>query len=129
MAFSPRLGMSDSIIMSGATVALTIGLYTGVVGPVSVAHATEANDGNLQASKKKAGITALVGISGIALIARDPNIVILGGATVIAMELMYRHAISSHPETGQIVSPAPSAYQPAENVVPLNAQGPAVSYG
>jgi hypothetical protein len=127
--FKPRLSGENSIIMSGATVALTIGLYTGVVGPVSMAHATEANDGSLMSAKKKAGFAALAGISAVALIARDPNIVILGGATVIALELMYRHSISAHPETGQLVHPAPQQYQPAENVVPLNAQGPAVAYG
>jgi hypothetical protein len=125
----PLLKQENSIIMSGAVVALTVGLYTGVVGPVSVAHATEANSGNLEASKKKAGFTALAGISAIALLAKDPNIVILGGATIIAMELMYRHAIMAHPDTGQIVPPAQAAYQPAQNVVPITQQGQAVSYG
>jgi hypothetical protein len=127
--FKPRLSGDNSIIMSGATVALTVALYNGVVGPVSMAHATDANDGALSASKKKAGFAAFAVVSGLALIGRDPNIVILGGATIIAMELMYRHAISSHPETGQLVAPPVTQYQPAENVVPLNAQGPAVSYG
>jgi hypothetical protein len=125
----PLLKQENSIIMSGAVVALTIGLYTGVVGPVSVAHQTEANNGNLEASKKKAGFAALAGVSAIALLAKDPNIVILGGATIVAMELMYRHAIMSHPDTGQIVPPAQAAYQPAQNVVPITQQGQAVSYG
>jgi hypothetical protein len=129
MAFKPRLNGENSIIMSGAVVALTIGLYTGVVGPVSVVGATGANDGNMQSAKKKAGFGALVGVSAIAVLAHDPNVVILGGATIIAMELMYRHAIMQHPDTGQIVPPAPGAYQPSENVVPMSAQGPAVSYG
>jgi hypothetical protein len=128
-SFAPRLKTENSIIMSGAVVALTIGLYTGVCGPVSVAQKTPPNDGSLMASKKKAGLTALAGVGAIALIARDPNIVILGGATIIAMELMYRHAISADPDSGQIVAPGPQAYQPAQNVVPLAAQGPAVSYG
>lgn len=130
--FKPRLSVENSIIMSGATVALTIGLYTGTIGPVSVAHATETGGpeaGALEASKKKAGLAALAGMSAIALIAKDPNIVILGGATIIAMELMYRHAILSHPETGNIVPPTPAAYQPAANVVPIASQGPATAYG
>lgn len=129
MAFKPRLNGENSIIMSGAVVALTIGLYTGVVGPVSMCADTDANDGNLLSAKKKAGYTAAVGVAGIAVLAHDPHVVILGGATIIAMELMYRHAILVHPQTGQIVPPAPSAYQPSENVVPMSAQGPAVSYG
>jgi hypothetical protein len=129
MDLKPRLSVDNSIVMSGATVALTIGLYNGIIGPASVAQATDANDGSLMSSKRKAGVTAIVGISAIALLARDPNIVILGGATVIAMELIYRHSISAHPETGQIVPPAPTQYQPAENVVPISSQGSAVSYG
>lgn len=129
MAIKSILKPEGSLVLGGATVALTVGLYTGLVGPMSMAHQTDANSGNLSAARKKAGYTALVGIAAIGLLSKDANIVILGGATIIAMELGYRHAIMAHPETGAIVPPAPTTYQPAENVVPINQQGSNVAYG
>lgn len=118
-----------SITMGAATVGIVFGIYQLDVGPVSVAQNTPAHDVSLRASRKKAGWTSLVAVAGIALIARDPNIVILGGATIIAMEAHYRHAIMADHETGQIVPPADAMYQPAENVVPISQQGSNVSYG
>jgi hypothetical protein len=126
MAFSikPRLSGENSIIASLATVALVVGIYSMKVGPVSDVHATEANDGNMAASVKKAGWESVVAVAGVTLLARDPNVAILGGAAIIAEELLYRHALMAHPQTGQITV-APQAYQPTggSNVVPLTAAG------
>ena len=114
----------EGSIMAGVAVgALVAGIYNLEVGPVSAAGASEANHPILDSSKKKAGYLSLVLVSGVALLAKDPNILILGGAVIIGMELSYRHAIMQNPQTGQIVKPGPAAYQPAENVVPLQAQG------
>jgi hypothetical protein len=45
------------------------------------------------------------------------------------MEAHYRHAIMADHESGQLVAPADSAFQPAQNVVPITQQGSSVSYG
>lgn len=129
MAFKSLLSPEGSLVMGAATIGVVYGIYQLDVGPVSVAQATPAYDVSLSASRKKAGYTSLIAVAGIALMARDPNIVILGGATIIAMEAHYRHAIMAHHETGQIMPPAEQAYQPAENVVPITQQGSNVSYG
>lgn len=114
----------EGSIMAGlAVVALVIGNYQLQVGPVSAAGASEANHPILETSRKKAGYSSLVMVAGVALLARDPNIVILGGATIMGMEMSYRHAIMQNPQTGQIVSPGPASYANAENVVPLSSQG------
>lgn len=107
----PILKPEGSIVAGIAVMALVGGLYIGQVGPVSDAHATDANDGNLSAAVKKTGWEALAAVSAVTLLARDPNILILGGATVIAMELAYRHAIMT--QDGHIVMPAGSSYVPA----------------
>lgn len=129
MALTSRLKIDGSILGGLTVVGLVIADYNIQAGSVAVAHATPANDGSLQASRKKAGYSAFVLVGAIGLVTRDLNIVILGGGAIVAMELSYRHAILTHPETGQIVPPAPQAYQPAENVVPISQQGPDVSYG
>jgi hypothetical protein len=56
------------------------------------------------------------------VLARDPNIVILGGAAIIAMELHYRHAIMAHPDTGQMIRRPPATSRTAQNVIPLDYQ-------
>lgn len=114
MAFSitPRLSGENSIITALAAAALVVGVYNAKIGPVSDAHATSANDPNLLASVKKAGWQALGLVAALTLLAQDPNILIMGGATVIAEELSYRHAIMASPDTGMITV-TPASYLPA----------------
>src|SRR5256885_10239341 len=122
MAIKPLVSIEGSLMLGAATVGLVYGIYQLDVGPVSVAQATPVHDpmsNALKASRKKAGYTALIAVAGVALMARDPHIVMLGGATIIAMEAHYRHAIMADHETGKLVAPSPSAYGQAENVVPI----------
>lgn len=98
----PRLKAENSIIASLGVAGLVIGVYQGMVGPVSDVHATGANDINFQASVRKAGWASLVAVSAVGLLARDPNIIILGGIAIIVEEVMYRHALFTNPATGQI---------------------------
>jgi hypothetical protein len=110
--FSPRISGDNSIITSLATVAVVVAIYQAKIGPVSDVHATAPNDGNIAASIHKAGWESLGVIAAISLLAGDLNIVILGGAAVIAEELSYRHANMTNPGTGQIAV-TPQAYAPA----------------
>lgn len=110
--FKPRLSGDNSIIASLAAVAIVVGIYQAKIGPVSDVHATDANDGNVAASIRKAGWEALATVAAVGLLAGDLHIVILGGAAVIAEELSYRHANMTNPSTGKIQL-TPQAYQPA----------------
>jgi hypothetical protein len=132
MALKPLVGIEGSLTLGAATIGLVYGIYQLDCGSVASVQATPVGGNesrSLSASRKKAGWTSLVVVAGISLLARDPHIVMLGGATIIAMEAHYRHAIMADHETGQLVAPPASAYQPAENVVPIAQQGTSVSYG
>jgi hypothetical protein len=122
MDLKPRLSGENSIIASLATVALVVGVYQANVGPVSDVHATDAGDINITAAVRKAGWSALVATAAVALLARDPNIIILGAAAIVVEELCYRHALMTNPATGQI-SVTPAAYQPAGGAGTLYAIG------
>lgn len=111
-SFTPRLSGENSIIASLATVGLVAGIYNGIVGPVTDVHATDAGDINMMYGIRKAGWAAIAAVSAIALLARDPNIVILGGAAIIVEEICYRHAHMANPMTGAL-DITPAAYQPA----------------
>jgi hypothetical protein len=114
----------EGSLMLGAAVAIGIfSLYQLDVGPVAAGagHRPQPPDPG-SSSRKKAGYTSLVLVAGLAVLAKDPNIVILGGAAIIAMEAHYRHAIMAHPDTGQMIPPTAGDFQDAQNVIPLDYQ-------
>lgn len=114
MAFSlpkPRLSGENSIIMAAAAAGLVIAIFTAKVGPVSDLHATGARDGNMGSAIKKAEWSAIGVVAALTLLAADPNIMIVGGGTVIIEQLNYRHAWMTN-ETGQL-QVTPDSYAPA----------------
>lgn len=122
MAFKSVMKQDGSLILGATVAGVVFALYQLNLGQVSMAAATDANHPLLETSRKKAGYTSLVVVGGLALLAKDPNMVILGGAAIIAMELHYRQAIMAHPDTGKMVLPTPTSYQPAQDVVPAGLQ-------
>lgn len=125
--FNKSVLKPEGSIVSGIAVAGSVyAIYSMNVGTVVQAHASDANHGSLESSRKKAGYTSFVFVAAITLITRDANVGILGFGSIVAMETLYRHAIMVEPTTGQMQSPAETTYQPAENVVPLQNQGYAV---
>jgi hypothetical protein len=124
MAWKSILKPENSVVAGVATVGIVYGIYQLNLGNTATVQATDANHPVLEASRKKAGFSALVLVAALTLITRDANVGILGGGTIIAMELTYRHGIMAHPETGKMVNPNPeTSYAPAENVIPMYAQG------
>ena len=120
--FKSVLKPEGSLLLGMTTAGIVYAIYQLDLGPVSSATATDANHPVLESSRKKAGYTSLIMVGGLALLARDPNMVILGGAAIIAMEAHYRHAIMASPETGRMIPPGPASYQPAQNVIPIDLQ-------
>lgn len=113
----------NSIVAGIATAGLVFAIYQMDLGPVSAVQMTDANHPALETSRKKAGYTSFIAVAGITLIARDTNIGVLGFLSIIAMEAHYRHAVMADAVTGIMQPPSPDKYVPAENVIPLPAQG------
>jgi hypothetical protein len=112
-----------SIGVALATVGAVYGVYSLNIGSVAQAQASDANHPVLEASRKKAGYTALALVGGLFLITRDANVATLGGFTIIAMELSARHAIMADPKSGVMQNPSPaSAFESAVSV-PAAQQG------
>lgn len=127
MNLKPRLSGENSIITALAVAVFVVGVYNYSLGPIADMHASPANDPNMLASIKKAGVKALVIVGAVALLAQDPNIVILGGAAIIGEELTCRHAIMASPDTGMITV-TPNSYVPAGGGGPAQ-QAPAAAPG
>jgi hypothetical protein len=112
MKFKSILRPENSALAGVAVAGSVWAIYNMNVGPVSQAHASDANHPANESSRKKAGYTAFIFVSGLTLITRDSNVGLLGFASIVAMEFNYRHAIMAHPVTGQMVPPAGSDYVP-----------------
>lgn len=108
--FKSILKPSESTMASAATVGFVIAVYQMNLGTGAQVHATDANHPVLESSRKKAGYTALAGVAALTLLTKDVNIGILGGGTIIAMELTNRHAIMANPITGKMESPGHDVY-------------------
>lgn len=108
--FKSILKPSESTMASAATVGFVIAVYQMNLGTGAQVHATDANHPVLESSRKKAGYTALAGVAALTLLTKDVNIGILGGGTIIAMELTNRHAIMANPITGKMEAPGSQIY-------------------
>lgn len=113
VAFKSYLKPENSIIAGVAVMGAVFATYQLNVGTIAAVHMTDANHPAVETSRKKAGYTAFIMVAGIGLISRDANIIILGSATIIAMELQYRHAIMAHPQSGIMQPPTSAVYEPA----------------
>jgi len=124
VTFKSILKPEASVVAGLATIGAVFGVYQLNLGSVAQVTATDSNHPVLASSRRKAGYTALILVSALTLITRDANVGILGGGTIIAMELSYRHGIMSNPQSMQMQNPNPqTAYEPAENVIAFNFQG------
>lgn len=125
MAWRSILKPENSVIAGVAVMGSVYALYNLNIGTSAQAAATDANHPVLESSRKKAGYESFLLVAGLGLITKDANIIILGSATIIAMELTYRHSIMAHPSSGVMQPPGQSVYEPAQNVYPMTAQADA----
>jgi hypothetical protein len=120
MDIRPILKPEDSVVAGIATIAVVYALYSTHVGTATEVGMSPANTGQIDGNIKTCGLTAVAAVSGISLIARDPNIFILGMAAVVVLHAHYRHQAATNPESGMLENPGPAAYQPAENTTPAS---------
>lgn len=120
MAWKSMLKPEGSIVAGVAVMGAVYATYQMNMGSLSQAQASDSNHPVLESSRKKAGYTSLILVAGIGLVAKDANIIILGSATIVALELMARHSIMSDPQTGVMQPPTSATYEPAQNVYQMD---------
>ena len=125
--FSKSILKPEGSVVSGVAVAGSVyAIYAMNVGTIAKAHASDANHMSLESSRKKAGYTSFILVSVVALLTRDTNVGMLGYGSIVAMEVITRHAIMADPTSGVMQPPAETTYVQAENVTPIVNQGYAV---
>jgi hypothetical protein len=104
MAFTSILKPDGSIAIGIATGIMVYTIYDRALPDAATMHATDANDANIEAGRKKATYTAAGVLSAITLLTKDVNVFILGGVVLFALDFHARHANASNPVTQQLVS-------------------------
>lgn len=122
--FKSMLTPEGSIVAGLAVAGLVVAVYEHQLGSVASVHNTDAAHPATKSAVRTAGWESLGLVAAVALLARDPNIMILGAAVIIAEDVRYKHAIMASPDTGMLqVSPASYAsasQQAGAQVVPFS---------
>jgi hypothetical protein len=109
-----------SLALGVATAGMVYGVYSFSLPNTATMHATQAQDNNIEAARKKAAWTSTAVVSMVSLLTKDKTILVLGGVVLIALDWHARHANAVDPTTGQLVDD--NGYQPAQNTVPVTQQ-------
>ena len=102
MAIKSILSPDGSIVGGIATGVLVYAIYDRSLPDAATMGATPSNDPNIESGRKKAVWTSAAVLAGVTLLTRDPNVFILGGAILVALDLHARHGNAANPDTGKI---------------------------
>lgn len=101
-----------SLTVALATAAVVWGVYNSHMPMVADTRAAAPGNAAVEGTRKTATWTAAGIVGAISLIAKDPNIFILGGAMVVVLDWTHRHANAVTPGTNKVMVPptASSSY-------------------
>lgn len=103
------LKQEDALITGLATAAVVYAVYQTHLPTVAGARASQAGNKHLAASRKTATIIAAGVVAGISLLAKSPTIFLIGGGTLILLDISHRLANATDNVSGQIPTTAPDA--------------------
>jgi hypothetical protein len=107
MALKPEISLG----LAAATAALVWGIFQSHM-PVTADVRANQSSAAVESMRKVATVEGIVVVSGISLLAKDPNIFIVGGAMVAIESWVRLHASQVNPSTNKVnppSTPGPSA--------------------
>lgn len=99
------LAPESSVIAGVATAGLVYSIFQALGPGVADKRVSDPMDPELDATERTATWTAAGAVAAISLLAKDPTIFAIGGASVVALAWMHRHANAYDPRAGRVVSP------------------------
>lgn len=100
------LGTSEASVSVGlGTAALVAGVYSMSLPKLADVRNVEQRNTDIQKSERTAAWLAAGLVTGIALITSDPTVFVIGGAAMVAITWLYRHADQVNPISGTAVPP------------------------
>lgn len=99
MALKPEM----SIMVGLATATMVYAVHQNATPTIADIRVGEPMDPDIESSERGASWASAALVSGVSLIAKDPTIFIIGGAAVILMAWMERHANMVDPQVSKAV--------------------------
>lgn len=96
------LKQEDALITGLATAAVVWAVYQTHLPTVAGARASGLDNMHLSASRKSASIIAIGVVGAISLLSRSPTVFIIGGGTVVAIDVAHRLANATDHNSGKI---------------------------
>jgi hypothetical protein len=93
-----------SLGLAAATATLVWGIFQSHMPPTADVRANE-NNAAVESTRKMATIEAIIVVAGISLLAKDPNIFIVGGAMTAVESFVRMHASYVSPATNKVAPP------------------------
>ncbi len=93
----PEVSLPTSI----ATGAVVWAIYNSALPTVADVRVGGQNDQHIESVERLAAWTSAGVVGAISLIAQDPNVLIVGGAMIVALSWWHRHANAVNPDTGK----------------------------
>ncbi len=92
----------EQSIVAGLSVATVVyATYSRATPSLADMRVGKSGDDDIESSRKQAAWVSAAVVAGVSLIAKDPNIFVMGGAMIIALDWMTRHANTVNPQTGR----------------------------
>jgi hypothetical protein len=103
-----------SIPIALAVGTMVYAIHSNATPTLADMRAVPPGDDNLDASRRMATWTAAGAVGFTSLVAKDPNIFIVGGAMVVIMDFLSRWASNVNPDTGKAMGleTVPGAFTP-----------------
>jgi len=98
MALRPEVSLPVALA-TGAIVYVT---YDHMLPPAADCRVAGMNDSNLESCERQAAWVSAAIVGAVSLVAKDPNIFIVGGAMIVALSWLHRHANAVNPDTGKL---------------------------
>jgi len=101
------LGSAEASVTVGlATAGLVYGVYNMSMPSLTDVRNVDQGNADIQKAERTAAWISAAAVTGIALITGDPTVFVIGGASMVAIAWLYRHADQVNPLSGTAVPPA-----------------------
>jgi hypothetical protein len=98
------LGSAEASVSVGlATAGIVYGVYNMSLPTIADVRNTEQGNADIRKSERTAAWVSALAVTGIALITSDPTVFVVGGAAMVAIAWLYRHADQVDPLSGSVV--------------------------
>lgn len=93
----------QSIIATLAVMTATYAIYSNGLPSIADIRTAQPQNGDIESSERSSAWMAAGVVGIVSILAKDPTVFILGGATVIGLSWWYRHANMVNPDIGKAV--------------------------